>query len=347
MSKIIGGTASTSMLIPDWEQTNPNRADYIKNKPSKLANAITGTATGNGVVQLDKVSPIEHELAVQLESPDITDFSGVSIARYGRNLFDLDWFEANLASGRWHYVEFNGRRCIKNTPNSDCMFIGYATKSFPVPIMALQIDAYCAEGTPTVLNLYDKQGNTLAYASVSNDINNWTKRWVFGSADVGSYMLYCSSPYDVYIDLDSLIAVTDTNTEPYEPFVSQTATANADGTVDGIMSVAPTSVLTAEGVTINAEYNMDTNAVLESLPTGGGTSITIDKTLSKEGQAADAKTVGEALNSIGAQFGQIITEVVAPQLTPDVTAEDNGKILQVVDGEWAAVSLLTAENTAF
>lgn len=33
MAKIVGGTASTSMLIPDWKQTNPNRADYIKNKP--------------------------------------------------------------------------------------------------------------------------------------------------------------------------------------------------------------------------------------------------------------------------------------------------------------------------
>lgn len=33
MAKIIGGTASTTMPVPDWEQTNPRRADYIKNKP--------------------------------------------------------------------------------------------------------------------------------------------------------------------------------------------------------------------------------------------------------------------------------------------------------------------------
>lgn len=33
MAKIIGGTASTTMPVPDWNQTDPKKADYIKNKP--------------------------------------------------------------------------------------------------------------------------------------------------------------------------------------------------------------------------------------------------------------------------------------------------------------------------
>ena len=33
MSKIIGNTTTTPMAVPDWEQTNPNKSDYIKNKP--------------------------------------------------------------------------------------------------------------------------------------------------------------------------------------------------------------------------------------------------------------------------------------------------------------------------
>lgn len=33
MAKIVGGVASSTMPVPDWEQTNPRRADYIKNKP--------------------------------------------------------------------------------------------------------------------------------------------------------------------------------------------------------------------------------------------------------------------------------------------------------------------------
>jgi hypothetical protein len=37
MAKIIGNTTSTNMPVPDWEQTNPRKADYIKNKPTNWA----------------------------------------------------------------------------------------------------------------------------------------------------------------------------------------------------------------------------------------------------------------------------------------------------------------------
>ena len=69
MAKIIGGTATSSMLVPDWNQTNPNRADYIKNKPD-VANALKGSAEGNPI-RLDGVSPVKHEIAVGLRSKNI------------------------------------------------------------------------------------------------------------------------------------------------------------------------------------------------------------------------------------------------------------------------------------
>ena len=34
MSKIIGNTIATPMAIPDWNQTDEKKADYIKNKPT-------------------------------------------------------------------------------------------------------------------------------------------------------------------------------------------------------------------------------------------------------------------------------------------------------------------------
>lgn len=80
MAKIIGGTTATSMLIPDWNQKNPNRADYIKNKPD-VANALKGNASGAAVVMTD-VSPVEHEIKVKLARTDATapyykyDFNG-------------------------------------------------------------------------------------------------------------------------------------------------------------------------------------------------------------------------------------------------------------------------------
>ena len=36
MPKIIGNTTTTPMAIPDWNQTDETKADYIKNKPKIL-----------------------------------------------------------------------------------------------------------------------------------------------------------------------------------------------------------------------------------------------------------------------------------------------------------------------
>ena len=36
MAKIIGNTTTTPMAMPDWNQTDNTKADYIKNKPTVL-----------------------------------------------------------------------------------------------------------------------------------------------------------------------------------------------------------------------------------------------------------------------------------------------------------------------
>ena len=43
MSRVVtGNIIGIPNPVSDWEQTNPNRADYIKNKPEKLVNTING-----------------------------------------------------------------------------------------------------------------------------------------------------------------------------------------------------------------------------------------------------------------------------------------------------------------
>lgn len=82
----------------------------------------------------------------------------------------------------------------------------------------------------------------------------------------------------------------------------------------------------------------------------GGADIKIDATLSQAGQAADAGAVGTVL----AQANQALTgmnaaienigenvEVLASNSLPSVTTADNGKILSVVGGKWAAVTVET------
>lgn len=60
-------------------------------------------------------------------------------------------------------------------------------------------------------------------------------------------------------------AVTDTEYEPYKAPAEYTL--NADGTVDGVTSIAPSTTLTTdtEGTLIDCEYNKDANKVVKSL----------------------------------------------------------------------------------
>jgi hypothetical protein len=72
MAKIIGGTTATPMRVPDWNQTNPLKADYIKNKP-EVCNVLKGSASGNPIA-LHDVSPLPHEIKVGLRTKNILPY---------------------------------------------------------------------------------------------------------------------------------------------------------------------------------------------------------------------------------------------------------------------------------
>ena len=67
MSKIIGNTVATPMTIPDWNQDNPNRADYIKNKPEIVSKEYVDEKLEN----IDASTPkkvIEFDNGLSIES---------------------------------------------------------------------------------------------------------------------------------------------------------------------------------------------------------------------------------------------------------------------------------------
>lgn len=49
MAKIIGGTTSTPMRVPDWNQTDSTKSDYIKNKPFDKVDAALDADSTNPV----------------------------------------------------------------------------------------------------------------------------------------------------------------------------------------------------------------------------------------------------------------------------------------------------------
>ena len=56
MAKIIGNTTATPMAIPDWNQTDATKADYIKNKPP-TGETVSATIENN-VLVVDQVPDV-------------------------------------------------------------------------------------------------------------------------------------------------------------------------------------------------------------------------------------------------------------------------------------------------
>ena len=78
--KVVGMTVGTPTAIPDWNQVDETKADFIKNKPTdqingmcediadlknNAANAIKGSASGNPIT-LSDISPLPHDMSVFL-----------------------------------------------------------------------------------------------------------------------------------------------------------------------------------------------------------------------------------------------------------------------------------------
>lgn len=81
MAKIIGSTTVTPMAIPNWEQDDENKADYIKNKPkglvtkeyvsNNLAGALRGKVSGISAIALNDISEVEHDIKVEISTNNI------------------------------------------------------------------------------------------------------------------------------------------------------------------------------------------------------------------------------------------------------------------------------------
>ena len=79
MSKrIIGNTTATPMPVPDWNQTNPNKADFIKNKPTipvvdsalsrTSTNAIQNNIVSDEFIRLIGDTPVEDQIRMAIDA---------------------------------------------------------------------------------------------------------------------------------------------------------------------------------------------------------------------------------------------------------------------------------------
>lgn len=104
---------------------------------------------------------------------------------------------------------------------------------------------------------------------------------------------------------------------------------------DTVGSASVTQTLTS-GTEI-ATVTIDGTATKLYAPSGGGggSTVTVTPILTSGTQTATISVDGTD------------TTLYAPTELPNVTSSDNGKVLQVVDGAWAAASIPSASGVSF
>ena len=237
MDSIIGGVITT-----------PLSPKIIKRKVfDQVSNALKGKKSGESV-SISDVSPLEHNISVTVKNSEKLIVSG-------KNL----WDGTGIINGYINDKVYSGdtfRTCyIKCLPNTTYTVSKMLSSRFSVGYT------------------YELPDNEVTVrGTLSND--GATQLTVTTDSNARYLVIYCYHMTNDTVTFDEVlnslqIEMGDTATE-YEPYVEPiTYPVNSDGTVDGVKSIYPTTVLftNSEGATIEAEYNKDINKTLGDLET--------------------------------------------------------------------------------
>ena len=201
---------------------------------------IEKTVSGS-VISLDDVSEVPHDVAVQLSSDIVTDFSGVEVDVVGKNLFDKTAYPLTVGKELWA----TSGNVSNNSANTMASTLDY------IPCHNLR------ELTITISHTYGSNMGVAFYdgskAFISGVLNNGGTKITATVPDTAVYYRFCMNA--VYIDV-AQVEVGAVSTD-YEPYIKKTYTAEADGTVKGIKSISPNMTIFTEmeGINISATYH--------------------------------------------------------------------------------------------
>lgn len=246
-----------------YNQNNYGSLVSLRDVNATFANALKGTAIGEAVSMKD-VSPLEHSIVVELKSDTITDFSSVTLKKYGKNLLDLTSLIGKSVTANGGTLSCGADGGISGSGTVS----GYV--GFDPFRLYLPKGKYILSASGTFSNiscaiiLNDENGKVLQEAGVVSSGGGFS----FNTENYPSFAYIT-----VTIKRNNNVALSGTayfqielgtKATEYEPF-KEPETYN--GTVESVPSLYPTTTLLTDtaGVTITAEYNRDLNKAFENL----------------------------------------------------------------------------------
>lgn len=245
-----------------------------------FSNALNGTATGEAV-KMDDVSPLPHEMAVKVSG--VEDISAVKVLAQGKNLANVYGFSTDSLKGQdsvrklsnsygttisttepSNTVEITqtatGNASSPSNYTNGFFYIGLPRKPLDGEQVTLSFDVNITNNPLNVdsLTLFVNDVN-LGAATITN--GRCRKSFTYSAGTTGMQSIEvrvggCSMVVsNIQLELGGV--ATDC-----EPAIAPTEYAvNADGTVDGVTALHPTTTLMTdtEGAVLDVGYNRDIN----------------------------------------------------------------------------------------
>ena len=250
--------------------------------------AVQANVNGQNVTITDAINSV-HNLDVQLTSDTVTNFSGIEVSRYSKNLLDTRSKNVIFSNGTGYQnadvfddnrIEFTDntlvgiRVPVKPSHTYTISFIGYraGTVSFHFRLRQYSVKPTALDGT---LTSYDV--TNMPTAEVIDATLDLARRYFTFTTSANTTWLtigFYNANQEAYareLQLEEGSLYTG-----YESCSAQTSNANAEGIVKGLTSLSPTMNLISnnENVIINVGYYRDTklaldNQILEIAMSGG------------------------------------------------------------------------------
>ena len=238
-------------------------AQIATNTPAICSLLATATKSASGeVIRVGDVSAIGHKLKVSLTSDAVTDFSCVSVSRYGKNLLPYPYSSGGFTLYGITFTD-NGDGTI--TANGTAT----ATVNFSIQKISVNLPAgkYTFSGCPLGGGNNKYLINYAAYFNGSAIADTWeTGNGATFNAPNGITQLFFACRVYQGMTVEKLVfkpqyeyGATKSDYEPYkEP---QTAFSSADGTVSGLTSLSPTMTIIPDtaGVNVTCNYLINSN----------------------------------------------------------------------------------------
>ena len=217
-------------------------------------------------------------MGVKISSDTVTDLTAVKVKKQGKNLIPFPYQDLKLGTSRYNGVDFtvyedgsiliNGNATISTSKylyRSNTGMLGLKS-GITISGSKNASDDTQQANVYFICNYYDSTGS-MKQGLVVSTTSSGTKTI---SDDWKGLGIYINIPKGKTLNnllIKPQLEIGTTATE-YEPYITPTEyTPTADGVVNGVTSLYPSTTLTTdtEGVIINCEYNRDINKAFAEL----------------------------------------------------------------------------------